>query len=542
MAIVSEHFISAELADWQTPVKDKDLTTSPESPSNGDRYVIAGTGGDWSAGTINDIVWYITSEWYFITPTEGMQVYLEDENLYYFYNGSSWGTISGGSSLWEVDGTETQLKVADEIDMQTKKIINAVDPTSNQDVATKKYVDDNISNIIKNTNNIILNAFRIAVNGSLAIFNMIDGIVDEYEDETGINAGASSGESYNSSGDYYTQDSTGGEGIDTYTKLCLHCNGVDESTSFPDASASDHTVTANGDAEVDTAQKEFGTGSLKVDGTGDYLTVPNHADWDVGSGNFTIDFRMRPSNYSSNWGTFAISGISANTANQMAISWYTVNGLQFTIYDDDWASLVSLSQDATSGWSADTWYHVAIVRNGNTFSLYRDGVLLDSTTYSGAVPDYSSDLYIGCQYNSGNVGSYFPGHIDEFRWSKGIARWTSAFTPPTAEYAEPTEDNMTLVSDSFTAEANPSNARIVILEEDVDAITINTDIKAYVSEDNGSNWHQITLSDEGDYDSNKRILTGSVALTDESDTDMIYKIATLNDKDCKIHATALSWD
>ena len=50
---------------------------------------------------------------------------------------------NAGVSLWEVDGTETQLKIADEIDMQTKKIINVVDPTANQEVATKKYVDDN---------------------------------------------------------------------------------------------------------------------------------------------------------------------------------------------------------------------------------------------------------------------------------------------------------------------------------------------------------------------------------------------------------------
>jgi len=52
----------------------------------------------------------------------------------------------GGGSLWEVDGTETQLKTADEIDMQTKKIINVVDPTANQEAATKKYVDDAIDN------------------------------------------------------------------------------------------------------------------------------------------------------------------------------------------------------------------------------------------------------------------------------------------------------------------------------------------------------------------------------------------------------------
>jgi len=45
--------------------------------------------------------------------------------------------------LWEIDGSETQLKIADEIDMQSKKIINVTDPTANQDASTKKYVDDN---------------------------------------------------------------------------------------------------------------------------------------------------------------------------------------------------------------------------------------------------------------------------------------------------------------------------------------------------------------------------------------------------------------
>jgi len=51
--------------------------------------------------------------------------------------------VDDNTGLWEVDGTETQLKTADEIDMRSKKIINLTDPTANQDGATKKYVDDN---------------------------------------------------------------------------------------------------------------------------------------------------------------------------------------------------------------------------------------------------------------------------------------------------------------------------------------------------------------------------------------------------------------
>jgi hypothetical protein len=51
--------------------------------------------------------------------------------------------------LWEIDTDSTQLKIASIIDMQTKKIIGVVDPTSDQDAATKKYVDDKEAEIIQ---------------------------------------------------------------------------------------------------------------------------------------------------------------------------------------------------------------------------------------------------------------------------------------------------------------------------------------------------------------------------------------------------------
>jgi hypothetical protein len=79
-------------------------------------------------------------------------------------------------------------------------------------------------------------------------------------------------------------------GIDEYTKLMLHANGDDQSTSFPDASASNHTVTAYGAVQVDQAEKKFGNASGLFDGTGDYLqSVDTLTDFDFGSGDFTID-------------------------------------------------------------------------------------------------------------------------------------------------------------------------------------------------------------------------------------------------------------
>ena len=70
---------------------------------------------------------------------------------------------------------------------------------------------------------------------------------------------------------------------------------------------------------------------------------------------------------------------------------------------------------------------------------------------------------------------------------------------------------------------------------------MNTDLKAWASNDDGANWHQGTLSEEGDYDSSKRILVADFDVSAQTDTDMVYKVTTHNNKDLKIHKTALRW-
>src|SRR3990167_5725818 len=80
----------------------------------------------------------------------------------------------------------------------------------------------------------------------------------------------------------------GGSAWDSYTQLLLHCDGVDAATTFTDEIGK--AVTANGNAQIDTAQKKFGTASGLFDGTGDYLSLADSDDWNFGAGDFTIDF------------------------------------------------------------------------------------------------------------------------------------------------------------------------------------------------------------------------------------------------------------
>jgi hypothetical protein len=219
-------------------------------------------------------------------------------------------------------------------------------------------------------------------------------------------------------------------GIDANTKLMLHCDGADASTSFPDSSPSPKTVTANGAAQVDTAQSVFGGASYLGDGSTAYLSSADNADFEFGSGNFTLDCRVRFN---------AIPGLQPSF-----ISKYTTAGAQrcfFWNYNDGTGTLdFRYSTDGSAStllsysWvpSTATWYHIAAVRNGGNLVCYVNGTSIGSNAISGTLFNGTASLNIGA-FNEG-TGGQFDGWLDEIRLSN-TARWTANFTPPTFAYA-----------------------------------------------------------------------------------------------------------
>jgi len=222
-------------------------------------------------------------------------------------------------------------------------------------------------------------------------------------------------------------------GIDTYTKLMLHCDGADTSTTFTDDSGQSHVTTATGGAQLDTAQKKFGSASGYLDGDGDYLSVEDSDDWNFGTGDLTVDFWWRPDTLS-NGSYYTIWSQSIDQSNRIhafylhgtGIYWYVaVGGAPYFYLDDAACTLV-----------ADQWQHIAYVRYGTSFRIYVDGVIKGNRTFTSiTMPDLATPLKIGA--NNSAFWSYANGWFDEIRVSKGIARWTADFSSslPTEAYS-----------------------------------------------------------------------------------------------------------
>lgn len=220
---------------------------------------------------------------------------------------------------------------------------------------------------------------------------------------------------------------------DAYTKLLIHGNGINGSTVISDSSRNPKSITSNNSTATSTTQSKFDGSSVAFNGTNQYLSLADSEDFNFANGNFSIDFWVYFNSLPTDDYTI-LSTQFQDWSNRMNLYWDNRNsqsnpGLQFGVIDQ--STGVSQTSGGAGSWSTSTWYHVAIIRTGNTLNMYRDGVLIGTNSYSQTYPNYSGQYTIGGELNEGH---YLNGYIDEYRISKGTARWTSAFTPPNSEY------------------------------------------------------------------------------------------------------------
>lgn len=202
--------------------------------------------------------------------------------------------------------------------------------------------------------------------------------------------------------------------------LLCHFEGADGTTTIVDSSIYTHTLTANGNAQIDTAQYCLGTASLLLDGNGDYVSSADSADWDLGSGDFAISAWVRFNTVSVNTYTICSQGTDSNNHYRLYVRLSSAGSgkLNFDAFDN--GSAVVVCSSSATAWAQNTWYHVAASRNDNIVRVTKNTTCIGSSSgVTGTIPDFPAEFYIGRHLTSDD----FNGWIDEFTLVKGGSIW-----------------------------------------------------------------------------------------------------------------------
>jgi hypothetical protein len=231
---------------------------------------------------------------------------------------------------------------------------------------------------------------------------------------------------------------SGDAAADTYWSdvvLLASCDGTNGSTSFTDKSTAARTLTAVAGAIVSTSTAKYGTGSLYVNSGSDYLSAADSADWDFGSGDFTIECYIYRTSLPAAAAYPGIMSQRSTGSSQFAWTMY-LNGDSSGIFRFDYSTTgSSMSGSATSGApTASTWSHVAVSRVGSDLRCFTDGIAGTVHNIGAATLFNSTEILAIGRLSATLTANFFGGFIDEIRITKGVGRYTSDFTPPSAPF------------------------------------------------------------------------------------------------------------
>ncbi len=253
--------------------------------------------------------------------------------------------------------------------------------------------------------------------------------------------------------------------------LLLHCNGTDNSTTFIDSSRTTKTVSSVNGAKISNAQSKFGGSSGYFDGSNDYLTAPASSDFVFGMDDFTIEaWIYLPANPTGLYA--AIIDIRNTGAGAGSVLFMLDSSRTLGYYG---ASTVRTSQTVP----LNQWTHVALSRQGGTSRLFIDGVVGASVSDT----DNKSSLaipHIGSVHDKANPAFY--GYINDLRVTKGIARYTTNFTPLSVAFSSyqsqiPGTLTESLAATTFVAEAHDTTTGVLVGTKAFTGANFTVDIK-----------------------------------------------------------------
>lgn len=206
--------------------------------------------------------------------------------------------------------------------------------------------------------------------------------------------------------------------------LLLHFDGSDGSRIFTDNSPNPKTLTTTGDPVIVTNNYKFGGSSVWLNGIGTnraYLTANSAADFNFGTGDFTFECWL-------NQVTLTSGNIFTFATQQWVVYFAAVNStLRFFDTVDRITSTATLT--------LNSWNHIALTRQGTSIRLYLNGAQTGITYTDPGGPTNLGQAQVLVGFFPADVSP--TGYMDDFRVTKGVARYTGAtYTVPTAAFPD----------------------------------------------------------------------------------------------------------
>lgn len=211
--------------------------------------------------------------------------------------------------------------------------------------------------------------------------------------------------------------------------------GADGATTFIDESSYANVLTTNGNAQIDTAQFKFGVSSYLGDGTGDYITTPDNAIFEFGSGSWTIEGFVRFSAIAAFGPVLVAKHLVTGNQRSFRIDYKASGSNEWGIRLSATGADQGVTLAAADVLTTATWYHFCAEYDAATTTLrmYRDGVMKGKSVASRSLFNGTAPLSIAADASGNNS---LNGWLDELRITKGVARYASdsGFPVPTTPY------------------------------------------------------------------------------------------------------------
>lgn len=208
------------------------------------------------------------------------------------------------------------------------------------------------------------------------------------------------------------------------TSLLLSGTGTRIEKTILDSSGNNHPISIFGDSFLSSVVKKYGDYSISFDGSGDRLTIYDDPTFNLSGVPFTVEMWFYCNSINSNLQTL----VTKHTFG-VNLSWnITINNASISTYSNNNGNTPILNSNVVI--TAGIWHHIALVGNGTNIKHYFNGVEVGSV--NGILSNAASLITIGADSWNNPVNSV-NGYIDDLRITKGLARYTSNFTPPTKE-------------------------------------------------------------------------------------------------------------